>query len=118
MLFTISYVGKLLYEAIENVDMGTFEAMEALGMTRIQAFRYAVFSQVLSSYLSQSLFCFEGYVRYAAILGYVGAGGVGLLINEGLVWHDYLSVEMIIFALVITVFIIERISEHFRKKLI
>lgn len=118
MLFTISYVGKLLYEAIENVEMGAFEAMEALGMTRIQAFRYAVFSQVLPSYLSQSLFCFEGNVRYAAILGYVGAGGVGLLINEGLGWRDYPSVGMIIFALVITVFIIERISEHFRNKLI
>lgn len=118
MLFTISYVGKLLYEAIENVDMGAFEAMESAGMTRIQSFRYGVFSQVLPSYLSQSLFCFEGNVRYAAILGYVGAGGVGLLINEGLGWRDYPSVGMIILALVITVFIIERISEHFRKKLI
>src|SRR5699024_5949250 len=97
--------------------MSSSEEMEALGMTRIQAFRYAVFSQVLPSYLSQSLFCFEGNVRYAAILGYVGAGGVGLLINEGLGWRDYPSVGMIIFALVITVFIIERISEHFRKKL-
>lgn len=117
-LFTLSYVGKLLYEAIENVEMGSFEAMESIGMTRIQAFRYAVFSQVLPGYLSQSLFCFEGNVRYAAILGYVGAGGVGLIINEGLGWRDYPSVGMIIFTLVITVFIIERVSEHFRKKLI
>ncbi|WP_027723952.1 phosphonate ABC transporter, permease protein PhnE [Tuberibacillus calidus] len=118
MLFTLSYVGKLLYEAIENVDMGAFEAMESIGMTRIQSFRYAVIPQVLPGYLSQSLFCFEGNVRYAAILGYVGAGGVGLLINEGLGWRDYPSVGMIILALVVTVFIIERVSEHFRKKLI
>jgi len=118
LLFTLSYVGKLLYEAIENVDMGSFEAMESLGMTRIQAFRHAVFSQVLPSYLSQSLFCFEGNVRYAAILGYVGAGGVGLLINEGLGWRDYPGVGMIIALLIVTVFIIERVSEYFRKKLI
>lgn len=118
LLFTISYVGKLLYEAIENVDMGAFEAMEALGMTRIQAFKHAVFSQILPGYLSQSLFCFEGNVRYAAILGYVGAGGIGLIINEGLGWRDYPSVGMIIFTLIITVFIIERTSEYFRKKLI
>jgi phosphonate transport system permease protein len=92
--------------------------MESIGMTRIQSFRYAVIPQVLPGYLSQSLFCFEGNVRYAAILGYVGAGGVGLLINEGLGWRDYPSVGMIILALVVTVFIIERVSEHFRKKLI
>lgn len=118
LLFTLSYVGKLLYEAIENVDMGPFEAMESIGMTRIQAFRYALIPQVLPGYLSQSLFCFEGNVRYAAILGYVGAGGVGLLINEDLGWRDYPGVGMIILALVVTVYIIETVSEHFRKKLI
>lgn len=117
-LFTLAYVGKLLYEQIENVDMGPFEAMEAAGMTRFQSFRYAVFPQVLPNFLSTSLFCFEGNVRYAAILGYVGAGGIGLLLNESLGWRDYSSTGMILFMLVITVFIIENISEHFRKKLI
>ncbi|MCI3919071.1 phosphonate ABC transporter, permease protein PhnE [Paenibacillus sp. TRM 82003] len=118
MLFTISYVGKLLYEQIENVDMGAFEAMESLGMTRIQAFRFAIIPQVLPGYISTSLYCFEGNVRYAAILGYVGAGGIGLLINEGLGWRDYPAVGMIILVLIVTVYTIERVSEHFRKKLI
>lgn len=117
-LFTLAYVGKLLYEQIENVDMNPFEAMESVGMTRMQAFRHSIFPQVLPSFLSISLFCFEGNVRYAAILGYVGAGGIGLLLNEGLGWRDYSSVGMILFLLVITVFIIESISEHFRKRLI
>ncbi|ANS76883.1 phosphonate ABC transporter permease [Paenibacillus yonginensis] len=118
LLFTLSYVGKLLYEQIENVDMGPFEAMESIGMSRIEAFRSAIIPQVLPGYLSTSLFCFEGNVRYAAILGYVGAGGVGLLINENLGWRDYPSVGMIIVALVVTVYIIETVSEYFRKKLI
>jgi phosphonate transport system permease protein len=117
-LFTIAYVGKLLYEQIENVDMGAFEAMESIGMNRVQAFRYAIFPQVLPNYLSTALFCFEGNVRYAAILGYVGAGGIGLLLNEGLGWRDYASVGMILLMLVVTVFLIERVSEHFRKRLI
>lgn len=51
-LFTLAYVGKLLYEQIENVDMNAFEAMESLGLTRIQAFRYAVIPQILPNYLS------------------------------------------------------------------
>lgn len=117
-LFTLAYVGKLLYEQIENVDMKAFEAMESLGMTRVQAFRHSIFSQVLPNFLSISLFCFEGNVRYAAILGYVGAGGIGLLLNEGLGWRDYPSVGMILLLLIVTVYIIESISEHFRKRLI
>lgn len=117
-LFTVAYVGKLLYEQIENADMGSFEAMESIGMGRLQAFRYAIFPQVLPNYLSTSLFSFEGNVRYAAILGYVGAGGIGLLINESLGWRDYSRVGMILLMLIITVYIIEKISEHFRKKLI
>ncbi|MFI2859149.1 phosphonate ABC transporter, permease protein PhnE [Paenibacillus sp. JSM ZJ436] len=117
-LFTISYVGKLLYEQIENVDMSPFEAMESVGMTRIQAFRFAVLPQVLPGYISTSLYCFEGNVRYAAILGFVGAGGIGLLINEGLGWRDYPAVGMIVLVLIGTVYLIERASEHFRKKLI
>lgn len=117
MIFTMGYVGKLLYEQIENVDMGPFEAMESIGMTRLQAFRYSVLPQVLPSYLSTSLFCFEGNVRYAAILGFVGAGGVGLLINEDLGFRNYPQVGMIILALVVTVYVIEQVSEYFRKKL-
>ncbi len=117
-LFTLSYVGKLLYEQIENVEMGSFEAMESLGMNRLYAFRYAIFPEVLPNYLSTSLFCFEGNVRYAAILGYVGAGGIGLLLNEGLGWRDYAGVGMILLILILTVFIIERVSEYFRKRLI
>ncbi|UOQ49280.1 phosphonate ABC transporter, permease protein PhnE [Gracilibacillus caseinilyticus] len=117
-LFTLSYVGKLLYEQIENASMNAFEAMESIGMNRIQAFRYAIFPQVLPNFLSTSMFCFEGNVRYAAILGYVGAGGIGLLLDEGLGWRDYASVGMVLLMLAITVFFIETISEHFRKKLI
>ncbi|SDB83528.1 phosphonate transport system permease protein [Pelagirhabdus alkalitolerans] len=117
ILFTTSYVGKLVYEAIENVDMGSFEAMEAMGMDKRSAFRTAIFPQILPNYLSISLYSFEGNVRYAAILGYVGAGGVGRLINETIGWRDYQSLGMIVFMLVITVYLIESTSEYFRKKL-
>ena len=72
-VFTFAYVGKQLFEIIETVDMGPYEAMEALGATRLRAFTTAVFPQVLPTYLSVSLFCLEGNVRYASILGYVGA---------------------------------------------
>ena len=49
-------------------------------------------------------------MRYASILGYVGAGGLGLILNEKIGWREYASVGMILLALFVTVFIIETIS--------
>lgn len=116
-VFTFAYVGKQLYEQIETVDMGAFEAMEAMGASRSRSFICAILPQVLPAYLSTCLFCLEGNVRYAAILGYVGAGGLGLILNEKIGWRDYPSVGMILLALFLVVLVIESISSAIRKRL-
>lgn len=116
-IFTFAYVGKQLYEQIETVDMGAYEAMEAMGANKIYAFLSAILPQVLPAYISICLFCFEGNVRYASILGYVGAGGLGLILNEKIGWREYDSVGMILFILFLTVIIIEALSHFVRTKL-
>ena len=114
-IFTFAYIGKILYE---TVDMGAFEAMEAMGFTKVQAFISSIVPQVLPPYISNCLFCFEGNVRYASILGYVGAGGLGLILNEKIGWREYNSVGVILIALFVTVFLIESISRTIRKHLV
>ena len=52
---------------------------------------------------------------YASILGYVGAGGLGLILNEKIGWREYASVGMILLALFVTVFIIETIRPRRQK---
>ena len=117
-VFTFAYCGKILYEQIETVDMGSYEALEALGMARISAIRYSVWPQVLPGFISTVLFCFEGNVRYASILGYVGAGGLGIILNERIGWMEYARVGMILLSLFVTVVIIEYISSYLRSKLV
>ncbi len=117
-VFSFGYIGKLTYEEIETVDMGAFEALEAMGATKTRAFISAIIPQVLPFFLSNCLFNFEGNVRYAAVLGYVGAGGIGLILNEKISWREYPNVGMILVALFVTVFIIESVSRYFRKKLV
>lgn len=116
-VFTFAYVGKQLYELIETVDMGAYEAMEAMGSGKVRAFMTSIMPQVLPSYISVCLFCLEGNVRYAAILGYVGAGGLGLIMNEKIAWREYDSLGMIIIVLFGTVLAIEAISYLIRRKL-
>lgn len=116
-VFTFGIVAKMLYESIETIDMGAFEAMEALGASKFQAFWSAVFPQILPTYLSHCLYSFEINIRAASILGYVGAGGLGILINERIGWRDYEGLGTVLIALFVVVLIIENTSQYLRRKL-
>ena len=116
-IFTFGIVSKMLYESIETIDMGPFEAMEALGANKFQAFWSACVPQILPVYLSHCLYCFEMNIRASAILGYVGAGGLGITINERIGWRDYESLGMVLLTLFVVVAFIEFFSAYLRKKL-
>ena len=116
-IFTFGIVAKMLFESIETIDMGPFEAMEALGADKFQAFWSACVPQILPVYLSHSLYCFEMNIRASAILGYVGAGGLGITINERIGWRDYNRLGMVLLSLFVVVVAIDFFSEYLRKKL-
>lgn len=116
-IFTFGVVAKMLYESIETIDMGPFEAMEALGANKFQAFWSACVPQILPVYLSHCLYCFEMNIRASAILGYVGAGGLGITINERIGWRDYESLGTVLLTLFVVVTFIEFFSAYLRKKL-
>jgi phosphonate transport system permease protein len=117
-LFTWLIMTKMLYEIIETVDMGPFEAIESSGASRLRAFTVSIIPQILGQYISIALYNFEMNVRSAAILGYVGAGGIGLLINEKLGWRQYDRVGLILLSMLVTVYAIESFSRYVRKKLL
>ena len=116
-LFTWTIMTKMMYELIETVDMGPFEALESSGATRLRAFRVSIIPQVLGQYISMFLYNFEINVRSAAILGYVGAGGIGMLMNEKLALREYDRLGLILLFLLLTVYVIESTSRVIRKKL-
>jgi phosphonate transport system permease protein len=116
-IFTFGVVAKMLYESIETIDMGPFEAMEALGGNKFEAFWSACVPQILPVYLSHCLYCFEMNIRASAILGYVGAGGLGITINERIGWRDYESLGAVLLTLFVVVTAIEFFSAYLRKKL-
>ena len=117
VVFTFGIVAKMMYESIETIDMGAFEATESFGANKFQSFRCACMPQILPTYLSYCLYSLEMNIRAAAILGYVGAGGLGILINEFIGWRDYESLGAVLLALFVVVLIIENTSQYLRKKL-
>ncbi|MBR2824323.1 MAG: phosphonate ABC transporter, permease protein PhnE [Clostridia bacterium] len=117
VVFTFGIVAKMMYESIETIDMGAFEATESFGANKFQSFWSACMPQILPTYLSYCLYSLEMNIRAAAILGYVGAGGLGILINEFIGWRDYESLGAVLLALFVVVLIIENTSQYLRKKL-
>ena len=116
-IFTLGIVAKMLFESIETIDMKPYEAMQSFGATTLQSFWAACIPQILPTYLSHCLYCFEMNVRAASILGYVGAGGLGILINERIGWRDYAGLGMVLLSLFILVLLIDWMTDYFRSKL-
>lgn len=117
-LFTFSILTKMTYEQIELVDMGPFEASISTGASRFKAFVGSVVPQISGLYLSSILYNLEMNIRSAAVLGYVGAGGIGTLMNENIGWRQYQNLSTILIILLISVILIEMLSRYIRKRLI
>ena len=116
-IFTFAIASKMLYEQIETVDMGPYEALESTGASTVRAVRCAIYPQIKPYYYSMILYNFEMNVRSAAILGYVGAGGIGVILSDTLGWREYANTGMVLICLIIVVIIIESTSRKIRGKL-
>lgn len=116
-LSTFGVMTRLGYEDMENLDWKTARALEASGCGRGKAFCRAILPRLLPGYLNNALYLWEANVRQAAILGYVGAGGIGLLLNQQLAWRSYSRVGTILVLLYGAVLASESLSEGLRKVL-
>jgi len=118
IIFSFGLVAKLLFESIEAIDEGQVEALKSLGADTLTLIRYAVVPQILPQYISYTLYAFEINVRSAAVLGYVGAGGIGQLFERALAWRRFHEVgELVIVSFVVVLFL-DFFSARVRRSLI
>lgn len=117
-VFSIGLIAKLTYEAIETINSGPLEAMTAVGANRMQWLAFGVVPQVLAHYISYTLYTFEINVRAAAILGLVGAGGIGHYYEVTLGFLQYDRTNTIILFTLVVVLLIDFISTKARERLL
>ncbi|QAY67953.1 phosphonate ABC transporter, permease protein PhnE [Paenibacillus protaetiae] len=117
-VFSFGLMSKLIYEVMETIDHGPLEAMQAVGANRIQNIVYAVVPQVQAHFMSYLLYTFEINVRAAAVLGLVGAGGIGLFYEATLGFLEYDKTCVIILFTLAIVLIIDYASTKLREKLL
>lgn len=117
-IFSIGIIAKLMYESLEAIDPGPLEAMTAVGANKWKLIAYGVIPQAIAPFLSFVLYTFEVNVRAAAVLGLVGAGGIGLYYERTLGFFEYSKTSTIIVMTLIVVLLIDYISSKLREKFI
>ncbi len=111
-------LSKLFSEAIENVDRKPIEGVRSCGADAVQTIRFAILPQVFPVILSNSLYYFESNTRSATILGIVGAGGIGLQLADRIRVMAWDQVSVLIIMILITVYIIDALSNRIRRHFI
>ncbi|WP_010204241.1 phosphonate ABC transporter, permease protein PhnE [Salinibacterium sp. PAMC 21357] len=118
VLFNVGIIVKLVSEAIESNDAGPLEAARAAGGTGAQVNRAAALPDVWPAFANQSLYVLELNVRASTVLGLVGAGGLGLLIDAVRTFYRYDQLSLIILEILVVVVVIDVISSTIRKRLV
>ena len=115
-IFTFGLVSQLLYESIETIDTLPVESAESVGANKFKVAVWAVWPQILPAVISYTFYALEINIRSSTVLGYVGAGGIGIILNTSLALFKYDRVSIIILMILILVILVDTISEYARRK--
>jgi phosphonate transport system permease protein len=116
--FSIGVVTKLTSDTIDGIDHGPVEAARASGASHLQMLRTAVVPQVLPAYTSFTMYCFELNLRASAVLGFVGAGGIGAVINFYRNLCHWDRVWGVVLGFLVVVILVERMAMALRRRLL
>ena len=116
-IHTAGFLGKFFAESLERVDAGVYEAVAATGASRVQIVMYAGWPSIMREALGYVLYIFDRNVRMAAVLGLVGAGGIGLALHDTLRMFNYDQSAALIIVILISILIVDYLSTWLRGKL-
>lgn len=114
---TIGFAGKLMAEQVEAIDMERVDAVRATGANEIQVFFYGILPQVKPAWVGISIYSWDSGFRGSTILGFVGAGGMGLYLRAQISVMEYHTAMGLITAVIGLVILSEALSHHLRHKL-
>jgi phosphonate transport system permease protein len=115
---SIGFCAKLLYEAIEEIDETQVEAITATGASGSQVLNYGIVPQILPAFAGISVFRWDINIRESAILGLVGAGGIGLQLSSSIDTVSWTQVSLILIVILTTVIMSEWVSAKIRHSII
>ncbi len=118
MFRSLGFLGKLTGEAIEEIDRRPVEALEAAGASRAKVILYAIVPQVVPTFLAVSLLRWDINLRESTVLGLVGAGGIGIILQSAINTLDWRTVATVLLAIILMVIAGEAVAAALRRKII
>jgi phosphonate transport system permease protein len=115
---TVGFMGKFFAESIEVVGENAVEGIQAHGANRLQVIWYAMLPQAMPDFIGSLLYILDHNLRAAAILGLVGAGGIGYDMVMSMRLFNYNRIILIVMSIYLLVTLLDRLSAHLRIKLI
>ncbi len=115
---SIGFIGKLFGEALEETDRGPIEALQATGATKLSTMFMGYWPQVLPTFWSILLFRWDINMRESAVLGLVGAGGIGVALSTALELFYWDRVAMVLISMLVVVTAVELLVTQIRKYII
>jgi phosphonate ABC transporter permease subunit PhnE len=117
-LHSVAALGKLYSEQVESIDPGPLEAITATGATRLQTIIYGVVPQIVPPYIAFTLYRWDINVRMSTIIGFVGGGGIGLVLKQWIDLLQYRQAGVATLAIAIVVSVLDYISARTREKIV
>jgi phosphonate transport system permease protein len=117
-IHSIGTLGKLTAEVIEGIETGPVEAARAVGGNTFQVQRWGVLPQVLPEIIAFWLYRFEINIRAAAVLGVVGAGGIGFILQQTIVYGRFGKAGMALVVVIVATILVDTISGRVRRRII
>jgi phosphonate ABC transporter permease subunit PhnE len=115
-LHTIVSLAKLYSEQVESILPGPLEAVQATGANRLQTIVYAVIPQIIPPYISYTMYRWDINVRMSTIIGFVGGGGIGFLLQQNINLLNYRAASAQMLAIAIVVASMDYLSSVLREK--
>ncbi|MDK2980094.1 MAG: phosphonate transport system permease protein [Chloroflexota bacterium] len=117
-LHSLAALAKLYSEAIESIDSGQIEAIQATGANWFQVVTYAVIPQIIPPFVSFTIYRWDINIRMSTVIGFVGGGGIGYLLSQWIRILDYRSAGMAVWFIAITVAILDFVSADIRERFV
>ena len=116
-IHSIAALGKLYSEAVEGIDSGPIEAIQATGANRLQTIMFAVIPQMIGPFISFSIYRWDINVRMSTVIGLVGGGGIGFILVQYIRLLDYKAAGIAVWFIAITVAVLDYVSSEIRNRL-
>lgn len=117
-IYTTGVLTKMYSEVLESTEKNIHDSVIVTGATNLQSYIHGLFPHTFPTFISLALYRLESNIRNSAVLGVIGAGGIGTILSMNITWRNWEQVGLLLLGTSLMVIIIDKLSNYLRKVLL